>query len=193
MADFWVGAIAGILGALVGGFFTAWGARLQVRGVLEAARLEINATVREERRARQVASQHAALIEMFRVVGKCLHILEEETDSHKHHSADTDCDGSPSLELKHARMELECAYWVYNHELYDDEELDGTPIDKLMHFLSILCSKNSELLSNYIPKGFSKEAYARHCDYNLIVGYSGDPIAFDAWEYLRGIRKTLDT
>ncbi|MEV4563820.1 hypothetical protein AB0K12_08615 [Nonomuraea sp. NPDC049419] len=194
MTDFWAGVLAGTLGALIGGFFTAWGARLQVRGMLDAVRLEIEAMTREEHRARQIASQHAALVEMFRTVGKCMHLLEEEAESHRPHNADIGCDGLPSPELHETRTEFESAYWALIHEIEKDghNKIDASPMDKLMFFLHDACSRDTKAISKYVPN-FAKKDPVKSCNYYLAVNLTGTILAFDALEYLRAIRRTLDT
>ncbi|MFG1942638.1 hypothetical protein [Nonomuraea sp. NPDC048826] len=193
MENFWTGAIAGLLGAFVGGFFTAWGARLQVRGMLDAARLEIDATVRQERKTRQVAAQHTALVEMFRIVGRCMHLLDDELDRHRPHDTGADCEGLASSELRQARTELECAYWAYIHEIDedDDNKTDPTPIEKLMFFLYDICYRDADRAAKHIPD-FAKDGSVKDCNYHLAINLTGTILAFDAVEYLRIIRKTVD-
>ncbi|GII29929.1 hypothetical protein [Planotetraspora mira] len=190
--DFWAGVIAGVLGAFVGGFFTAWGTRLQVRGALEAVRLEIQATAVADRKARQIALQRQALIEMYRSIGDCLHLLEVETEKHEYHTSATECQIIPTPELLQTRRDLECTYWTYNNELVPDNDSNATPVDDLTLFLSILCSKDSEMMQGYIDKVPAK-LRQNNCEYRVVMDWVGGRTAFKAWEYLGEIRKTIDT
>lgn len=191
VADFWAGVVAGVLGAFVGGFFTAWGARLQVRGTLEAVRLEIEATADADRKARQIALRRQALTEMYRTVGNCLHLLEVEAEKHEDHARATGCEIIPPTDLLQARRDLECTYWTYNNELMLDSSHDATPIDDLTLIMALLCSKDKELLQRRIEEMPAKMRQ-NNCEYRLLVDWEGATTAFAAWEYLGEVRKTID-
>jgi|SRR6476660_34226 len=46
--NFWAGLISGLIGAIIGGAFTAWGARMQVKGAFDLAKLQILESRRQQ-------------------------------------------------------------------------------------------------------------------------------------------------
>lgn len=79
MSDFWSGVVAAGLGAIIGGGFTAWAARSQVKGAFSAALAQVHQAHRlqrelaiEEHRQGARAAFHSAVVEALHdLVRRC--------------------------------------------------------------------------------------------------------------------------
>ena len=89
MSDFVAGAISGLLGAITGGIFTAWGARVQVKAAISAAHLQVSSAQEAQRKAAFNNRRLVAADDIVRSLVTMLRELQEMDDEHHeaHHSS----------------------------------------------------------------------------------------------------------
>ncbi|MEV4078069.1 hypothetical protein [Nonomuraea fuscirosea] len=124
MSDFWPTLLAGLLGALVGGAFTAFGAWFQTRGLSKVTSLQMEEMIRQglEVTRRQVKVE--AALELQRALGllrTAIHKIEQDHSGHKPGSCE-----APDLraELAEQMATLDQSYLLYERMFGDWEAID---------------------------------------------------------------------
>ncbi|MFI7248139.1 hypothetical protein [Micromonospora chalcea] len=82
MNDLVAGAISGLLGAIVGGLFTAWAARAQVKAAVSSAHLQIKATQEAQKAAAFKSRRLAASDDIVKSLTAIMRQLQEMGDTH---------------------------------------------------------------------------------------------------------------
>ncbi|MEU4580403.1 hypothetical protein [Nonomuraea sp. NPDC023979] len=200
MSEFWSGVIAGLIGAIIGGTFTLWGARLQSRATLIAARSEIEAGIRQQQESRLFDLRREAIVKTLEAVALADRSISEMVRIHTHNGAATGSDCTikdiPAL-VAEATREMSRCYWTYPAELIGENASHS--LDSFIRFMDDLLKEGADL-SSYYPqvRGSGAKAHAIDvagmCSLALAGYFNGGTIAANAWieldRSLKGLNKT---
>ncbi|MEU7875159.1 hypothetical protein [Dactylosporangium sp. NPDC049140] len=92
MAAFWAGVVSALIGAVVGGIFTAIGVRTQVKAALQAAEIQVSAMADQQVEKVRIEAERRAVAEVTRTLGDVLLEAFKIEDSHffTHHDKEPD-------------------------------------------------------------------------------------------------------
>ncbi|MGJ6967895.1 hypothetical protein ACSDR0_38900 [Streptosporangium sp. G11] len=184
MGNFWSGLIAGLLGAVVGGFFTAWGALMQTRGMLKATHMEIEASLQRESQMRRDDYRDRAISETLYAVTLCDTLINEIIENHRH--PDSESSGCSSEAIAELLLEparkVKHLYWM--HESIINPSQFRTPLDDLNSVLDAVCfDRSAKDLNKYLQK-ISPEFRVRQCAYGAVLDWFGTRYSSEASEFL---------
>lgn len=164
MSEFWAGVAAGLIGAIIGGGCTLWGARLQSRATLAAARAEIEAVVKHQQESRLFDLRREALVKTLEAVALAERSISEMVRAHTHNNAELvpNCTTAdiPTLVTEGARAINRC-YWTYSEDFIG--ETAGRALDTFTSCMDDLLREGADL-SRYYPQMRGSGAKAHEKD-----------------------------
>ncbi|WP_141561858.1 hypothetical protein [Micromonospora sp. WMMA1996] len=84
MSEFWSGVASGLIGAIIGGLFTAAGVRVQVKASLQAAQLQVNAMIEQQSISAVLSMRQWAVMQVTAGLEAVKTEVEALYQSHEH-------------------------------------------------------------------------------------------------------------
>ncbi|MFI7447895.1 hypothetical protein ACIBQX_10395 [Nonomuraea sp. NPDC049714] len=189
MSMFWSGVLAGLFGAIIGGGFTCWAAWIQVRGMVNAAQLEIRASAIHANRSRQIELKRHALAETLRAAVVTERLVDSLVRLHRHENLELATCSAADLpdELVRATQNLSSCVWEYGDELLGKEAADA--VDRIVDMLDGVLFRDHNP-GRYVPDAPDKGTNGL-CKYGLAAYYDLGTYSVRATIALRDARNAL--
>jgi hypothetical protein len=196
MSVFWSSALAALMGALVGGAFTAFGAAIQARASLRAVEVQLRQTFAHERRQREELFIRDGIAQRMHCLSECANALSDIADAHLLCDAsETECDRSslPVAELRRLLNNLYTGDDIYNYEAFSPVKGIGTSpcTDILSEFIR---AETASMLDNSVVEPALKsfgELAGKHCNYYIVASYASDEVTEKTIKAYRTARDSI--
>jgi hypothetical protein len=193
MSVFWAGAGAALLGALVGGVFTAFAAAMQAKASLQAVDHELQQVFAHEKQQRAARSIRDAIQQRLLEMSEAANLLTDITDAHLNCDAKIkNCDRStlPVAALRGVLRKLDTS-----DDIYDYGDLPLPEVCNSGYYYDILLCLISTESAASIPKrlvdlgrkNWGKYA-GSHCNYYLLASYGAGELE----HIIDALRRTRD-